>query len=216
MNPLHSLSRIRSYWAQRPELSERQAGGLGACSVGVLASLAALLPAAELLVPVAVLLALALVKPLLRPHGPMRPALSGPLVPGPIYVQDTGTARGRGVFAARDIRAGELIERCPVTVFRAQDTLPHPVAELMFNWTEDHDDAPRRHAIGHGTASLFNHASPSNVRWARNFVANELHFVALSDIARGTELTINYNNGATGVSVPGGYDWFGNKGIEEL
>ncbi len=142
--------------------------------------------------------------------------MSGPLIPGAVYIQDTGTARGRGVYAARDIAAGELIERCPVTVFDSVNTLPVPIASLMFNWTEEWEGATRRHAIGHGTASLFNHASPANLRWDRDFINDEVRFFALTDIAQGTELTINYNNGTTGLNVPGGYDWFGNKGITEL
>jgi hypothetical protein len=36
------------------------------------------------------------------------------LKPPSVYVKDTGTAKGRGVFALRDFTAGEVIELCPV------------------------------------------------------------------------------------------------------
>ncbi len=34
----------------------------------------------------------------------------------PVWVQDTGTPRGRGVFAARNFAVGEVVEHAPVLV----------------------------------------------------------------------------------------------------
>lgn len=38
--------------------------------------------------------------------------------PPSVYVKDTGTSKGRGVFAARAFKDKEVIEICPVVLIR--------------------------------------------------------------------------------------------------
>jgi hypothetical protein len=40
------------------------------------------------------------------------------VVPSSGYVKDTGTPKGRGVFASRSLQAGELVEVCPILLLR--------------------------------------------------------------------------------------------------
>ena len=53
---------------------------------------------------------------------------------------------GRGVFAARDIEAGEIIEICPVLVFPLSE-LPHMRQTMLddyyFDWGEDRSEERR-------------------------------------------------------------------------
>jgi len=97
---------------------------------------------------------------------------------------------GRGVFAARDFSAGQVIERSPVIAIPAEDvpalrnTL---LARYSFRWVE----AGWALALGYG--SLYNHSSkPNCVYWT---IKDEgvIEFVALVDIQAGEELRVNYN-----------------------
>ena len=102
----------------------------------------------------------------------------------------TAAGRGRGVFAARAFRAGEVIERAPVIVFVREQVraLEGTVLDdYWFWWDELHNAA----ALGCG--SLYNHACPANACYERNLGSRVLVFVAACDIAAGAEITINYH-----------------------
>jgi len=102
----------------------------------------------------------------------------------------TTPSRGRGVFATRAFRAGEVIERAPVVVFPRVDV--HGLERTLlddywFWWDEVHNAA----ALGCG--SLYNHACPANARYDRDLAARILVFTAVRDIAPGAEITVNYH-----------------------
>ena len=97
---------------------------------------------------------------------------------------------GRGVFAARDFAAGQVIERSPVIALPAKDipAIRNTVlARYSFQWA----DGGVALALGYG--SLYNHSSePNCVYWT---IKDEgvIEFVALVDIRAGEELRVNYN-----------------------
>ena len=68
------------------------------------------------------------------------------LHPPNIYVGETGTAKGRGVFANAAIKHHDLVEVAPVIVFRAH-ALPRIVATILFNWEELAKEEPNTRAI---------------------------------------------------------------------
>jgi len=97
---------------------------------------------------------------------------------------------GRGVFAARDFLAGEVVERSPVIAIPARDipAIRNTVlANYCFQWAEGGG------ALALGYGSLFNHSyRPNCVYWTRKD-AGLIEFVALVDIRAGDELRVNYN-----------------------
>ena len=106
-----------------------------------------------------------------------------------LEIRSTPSA-GRGVFAARDFSAGEVIERSPVIAMPARDvpairdTL---LARYSFQWAGDGV------ALALGYGSLYNHSSePNCIYWT---IKDEgvIEFVALVDIQAGEELRVNYN-----------------------
>lgn len=125
-----------------------------------------------------------------------------------ICVRDTGTAKGRGVFALRHFEAGEWVEQCPVVLlpmtFKA---LPEPLQTLVFNWGFL-TGGPDTHALALGHGSLYNHDNPSNLRYEADGEARVLRFIAERRIEPGTELTINYN------AHGGASTWHDNKWFE--
>lgn len=129
-----------------------------------------------------------------------------------ICVRDTGTSRGRGVFAARNFPAGELIEASPVVVVEARfEQLPIVLQRMVFSW-RDADGTREVHGLALGCGSLYNGANPANVRYERDFVQWQIRFIAARDIECGEELTINYS---AGDGSPGSKDdaWFDEHGI---
>ncbi len=127
-----------------------------------------------------------------------------------IYVAETGTARGKGVFAARDFAEGELVETCTVLPYRMSfDKLSKELQHCVFNWSEDDEPTPfHAHALGCG--SYYNHANPANLRYEADRPNLAMRFFAVQAVARDTELTINYN------AEDGGPAWDDDYWFEEM
>lgn len=112
-----------------------------------------------------------------------------PLPPVGLIVR-ASPGRGRGVFAARAFRKGEVLERAPVIVVpRAQLA---PLRGTLFDdywfwWDELHN------ACALGWAALYNHGCPANAAFHREHEDRVLVFTAVADIAGHTEVTINYH-----------------------
>ena len=137
------------------------------------------------------------------------------ITPPGVYVKDTGTPKGRGVFAARAFGAGETVEECPVILLRKPYELLHKeLKAVVFHWPVPKGAAAAQ-ALALGYGSLYNHANPSNLRYEADGEALVLRLVAARGIEPGEELTINYN--ADGGAPASGEDWwFEEKGIEQL
>jgi len=111
-----------------------------------------------------------------------------------IYLKHTGTAKGRGVFASRNFSEGEIIEECPVLLFKAPFSPPGDLKRVIFSWlalakpTNGYISAL---ALGFG--SMYNHDNPANMRYEADKKNLTLKFSAARNIRAGEELTINYN-----------------------
>ena len=114
----------------------------------------------------------------------------------PVYLADTSTGRGRGVFAGRDFRAGEVVEIAPVIVLESADMLLLRQTLLRtydFDWQVLAQTGSPTTAIAAGYGGMYNHADPATLRYRADPVAMALIFTAAHDIDRDQELTINYN-----------------------
>jgi SET domain-containing protein len=129
------------------------------------------------------------------------------------YIKDTGTPKGRGVYASRAIGAGEVVEVCPVIVlpfgFRQ---LSQPLRRYVFNWGAL-AKKPESQAIALGYGSMYNHANPANVRYEAVPELRCMRYIAARDIAADEELTINYN-AASGDIASERDNWFDARGIK--
>lgn len=123
------------------------------------------------------------------------------LSPPTAYIQDTGTSKGRGVFAARAYICGEVVEVCPVVVLRMPfSSLPDEIKTLVFDWAIL-AQVPNTHAFALGYGSMYNHDNPANMRYEADSQHSLLRFISVRAINEGEELTVNYN--ARG----GGAEW---------
>jgi len=133
------------------------------------------------------------------------------------YVKDTGTARGRGVFAARSFKAGETVETCPVIVVdQFVSDLPPELGCIVFGWSYlVTRQVGRLTAVVLGYGSLYNHANPASMRYEADGPAQVMRFIAVRDIAPDEELTVNYN--AFGGGAESKEDaWFADKRITPI
>jgi len=129
------------------------------------------------------------------------------LTPPCIHVKDTGTSKGRGVYASRAFRKGEIIEVCPVVVVRGSfNALPAELQTLVYGWHLLARE-PRTHAVALGYGSLYNSANPANMRFEADAAAAALRFIADRDILQDEELTINYSSWG-GAAQSTTNDWF--------
>jgi hypothetical protein len=105
-----------------------------------------------------------------------------------VYVSSTNN-RGRGVFARRDLVAGEVIEVCPVIVLGGvdeQELLDKTrLFDYYFAWGE-------LAAVALGYGSLYNHSCHANADHVCDVLRGEIRIWAHRAIRRGEEITINY------------------------
>lgn len=98
--------------------------------------------------------------------------------------------KGRGVFAARDLAAGSIIEICPMVVLPADQIEALNQTVLRDYWFDWRDDGA---AIALGLGCLYNHSYKPNARYEKDFKGDILRVVAVDTIVEGREITVNYN-----------------------
>jgi len=100
--------------------------------------------------------------------------------------------KGRGVFAARPIAAGAMVECAPV-VPMAKENVPEdgPPDGYVLEW--DADTPGEEHALVLGYIMLYNHGLNPNLRLENDYEAGTISAFALRDIEAGEELTWDYN-----------------------
>jgi uncharacterized protein len=96
---------------------------------------------------------------------------------------------GRGVFAVRRFRKGELVERCPILRVSARD-------RALLDRTGLRGYVYRRRrgagAIALGLGSLYNHSAEPNAEYELDLDDETFVFRARRAIAAGEEITISY------------------------
>lgn len=102
---------------------------------------------------------------------------------------------GRGVFAARDIEPGEIIEICPVLVF-SKEELVHIQQTFLDDYYFDWGTDGNYYALCLGYGSLYNHEYEPNAEYGMDFDALTIDFYAIKHIPAGAEITVNYNGEA--------------------
>lgn len=127
------------------------------------------------------------------------------ITPPSVYIKDTGTPKGHGVFAARTFHPGETVEICPIVLFdESFAALPDALKKRVFHWGAL-AKMPGFHALALGYGGMYNHDNPANMQYSADRAESLLRFVTVREVAVDEELTINYN--ARG----GGATWHDNN-----
>ncbi|MFM2385989.1 MAG: hypothetical protein RL660_746 [Bacteroidota bacterium] len=99
---------------------------------------------------------------------------------------------GNGIKAKAAIEKGTLLEVSPVVVMDAQarilldQTLMH---DYIFVWGDNEDQC----CVALGYISIYNHSYSANAEYEMDFDNNTITISTVRDIAKGEEITINYN-----------------------
>lgn len=109
--------------------------------------------------------------------------------PMPLTYVAPSPIHGQGVFALGDIRAGQIIQRCPSIILEPQwgqiQTVLH---DYLYCWPKEGDG--RAVVLGHG--SLFNHDPKPNADWTTDLDSGMFTYLALRDIPAHQEIFIDY------------------------
>lgn len=114
-----------------------------------------------------------------------QPALEVRPVPG----------KGRGVFAARDLPEGEILDEAHVLLLSAEDAVRLEATALgthYFHWEGEEDDDGWQGAVALGVVSLVNHSANANAGVWQDYGRQLLILEALRPIAAGEEILIDY------------------------
>ncbi|MDR7133911.1 hypothetical protein J2X06_001095 [Lysobacter niastensis] len=128
------------------------------------------------------------------------------------YLKDTGTPKGRGVFASRPITEGEVVELCPALVLTQLRALPRALRNYVYCWSKLAKGPPSS-ALALGYGSMYNHDNPSNLRYEALPDTGCMRFIAVRHIEAHEELTINYEAEGGGLESDLGNGWFDGAGI---
>ncbi len=101
---------------------------------------------------------------------------------------------GRGVFAQVAIKKGELIEKCPVLEIPEHDmaSLSESILVTYFYFFGKNKE---RMVVALGFGSLYNHTYTPNATYKGNEKEQTIDFIALKDIKKDEEITVNYVQG---------------------
>jgi hypothetical protein len=105
----------------------------------------------------------------------------------------TGTNRGRGIFAAKPFRKGEMIEQGPVIIVAANaipDDGGAPDGYLL-DWNPEVEG--EEHCMPLGYIMMYNHSAEPNIRMENDEDEMTITAFAIRDIVAGEELTWDYN-----------------------
>ena len=101
---------------------------------------------------------------------------------------------GRGVFAKRDIKKDELIEKCPVIEVPKYD-VSNVRESILVTYFFYFGKNKQRLAIALGFGSIYNHSYKPNATYKIRHKEKTIDFIALKNIKKDDEITVNYNYG---------------------
>lgn len=98
--------------------------------------------------------------------------------------------KGRGVFATKDFKKGEVIEECPIIYISKKEDVDIQktiLGRYIYEWHENDG------AIILGYGSIYNHSYKPNAEYVRDFENKLLIYKAIKNITSGEEICVNYN-----------------------
>lgn len=108
---------------------------------------------------------------------------------------------GRGVFARVDIKRGELIERCPVIEIPEHDASSINTS-ILVTYIYYLGKNKERLMVALGFGSIYNHSYQPNARYKEKYKDKIIDFIAISEIKKDEEITVNYSQGNKKDKIP--------------
>ena len=101
---------------------------------------------------------------------------------------------GRGVFAAQNIEKDEVIEVCPLIIAPKND-MPNLRESILVTYSFYFGKKKERLAVALGFGSIYNHSYTPNATYKIKVKEKTINFIAIKDIKKNDEITVNYNFG---------------------
>lgn len=98
-----------------------------------------------------------------------------------------------GVYASKDIKKGEIIEKAPILVLEFTDFIDtkwNLLFEYYF-WMDDYA------ALALGYGSMYNHSKDANCKYELDRENKTITFTAIRDVSKDTELLFNYKGSSS-------------------
>lgn len=112
-----------------------------------------------------------------------------------IYIANSKiTKAGRGVFARTTFKKGDVIERCPVIEIPKND-VSNLGASILINYYFYFGYRKQKLAIALGFGSIYNHSYNPNATYKTKPENKRIDFIAIKNIRKNEEITVNYNFG---------------------
>lgn len=110
-----------------------------------------------------------------------------------VFWKETTAGKGRGVFAGRDFKKGEVIEIAPVIPVSSRNVIESGEAPdgYLLDWDGNYED--EEYCMPLGYIMLYNHSKTPNIMLDQDFDAYTMSVIALNDIKAGEEMCWNYN-----------------------
>lgn len=108
-------------------------------------------------------------------------------IPTKITIKDSEN-KGKGVFAAENIKKGEIIEIAPILVLQFEDFVDTKwnLSFEYYFWMDNEVIL----ALGYG--SLYNHSEKNNAEYKIDLKTKSITFTANKDVKKGEEILFNY------------------------
>lgn len=101
--------------------------------------------------------------------------------------------KGRGVFALRDIKKGEVVEIAPVVPVSKNSVVQNGDAPdgYLLDWDGNYED--EEYCMPLGYIMMYNHSSTPNLHLDQDFDKYTMTATTLRDVKKGEELCWDYN-----------------------
>ena len=100
----------------------------------------------------------------------------------------------RGVFARCDIRKDEIIEKCPIILVPKYD-MSNLNESILVTYFFYFGKSKEHLLIALGFGSIYDHSYEPNATYKIKPTEKTITFIAIKDIKKDQEITVNYNNG---------------------
>jgi hypothetical protein len=104
--------------------------------------------------------------------------------------------KGRGVVAKKIIKKYTVVEVANVVLIPnndydlIQDTILY---HYIYEWSDPKNKGEKTNAIAFSVCQFFNHSYTPNLKYTYDYKNTNIEFLAIKDILKGEELTVNYN-----------------------
>ncbi len=113
-----------------------------------------------------------------------------------IEVKYISRIKGRGAFAKKNIKKGTVIDVANVVLITNRDYKKIKKTQLYnycYIWEDPNLKPAFKNAVTLSVSQFINHSYAPNLRYLYDYKNKAIEYSAIQDIAKGEELTVNYN-----------------------